>query len=78
MFEHIFQISEFVLSVLKLNELSCGREVCPRSKVVCDPELGKHKKRRQVWKGGMRERWVVFDRLLYIFFLAFGAWTIGS
>jgi hypothetical protein len=41
-FEHVFQISEFVLSVLELNELSSGREVCPRSKVVCDPKFGEH------------------------------------
>ena len=42
MFKDVFQISEFVLSVLELNELSSGREVCPRSKVVCDPKLGEH------------------------------------
>jgi hypothetical protein len=42
MFKHVFQVSELVLPVLELNELSSGREVYPRSKVVCEPELGEH------------------------------------
>ena len=42
MFEHVFQISELLLWVFKLNELSSGREVCPRSKVVCEPKLSEH------------------------------------
>ena len=47
MFEYVFQIGELVLWVLKLNELSSGREVCPRSKVVREPKLGEHND--EVW-----------------------------
>ena len=42
MLEHVFQISELVLRVLELNELSSRREVDPGSKVVCNPKLGGH------------------------------------
>jgi len=47
MFEHVFQIGELVLWVLKLNELSSGREVYPRSKVIREPKLGEHND--EVW-----------------------------
>lgn len=72
--EHVFQISELVLRVLELNELSSGREVDPRSKVVCNPKLGGH---RETVKDGQDgedggpekaglERSSLYARFLYI------------
>lgn len=40
--EHVFQVGEIVLRVLKLNELSSRREVDTRRKLVCEPELCEH------------------------------------
>jgi len=40
--EHVFQISELVIRVLELDELSSRRDVNSRSKAVRDPKLGGH------------------------------------